>query len=533
MCKYMTENNTSVSQDPSKSKMEERTIRKDAGFYLSEEEILNKEDIKDNMDYLTCASSMHFDMLEDVFEVQEDRSPAKFEEISSRYRERRELLEKKRELGEEKAEKKFPCTLAFENSESTEEEKTVLLQLLGIRGLGVKTSQPVIPGETIMLTLKLLHDTPVEIAWKILCKYSDMVQYGIIKKTSVDDCDGVEGSLYSITETGIGLLLGLDAKDMINHDLNIMHKYVKPIGKYFKPDDDPKDGCIGIDGAEDKKEEDLGPLEKISSKVSFQDDVILPKDLKQDITGAMAQYKNKEKFDGWGMNHMMEGKTGLNLLFSGPSGTGKTMTAKAIGDMLGKETYFVSYPKLLSHWYGGTEKNIGKIFEIINSRDPVIVLDEADGILNKRFPSRGGAESTENRIVTLFLQQFENTSAIFILTTNISTIIDTAFERRIDLKAEFPMPCKNAREKIWLAHIPEELPLSEDVDISELAKKYEFSGGQIKNAVVNAVRYALSNDADEVCQKDFIGACEKELSGTKAMNYTLDEKKNEEVRGYS
>jgi len=150
---------------------------------------------------------------------------------------------------------------------------------------------------------------------------------------------------------------------------------------------------------------------------------------------------------------------------------------------------------------------------------------------------RTGAHSstgaTENRMVNLILQKLEEHSGIIIMTSNLAKGMDPALERRMDLKVKFPIPDVEAREKIWEYHLPDELPLADDVDLETLARKYDFPGGKIRNAVVNAARCSLMDDEEVVTQEDLEKACEKELEGEEAMDYYVGEKKSDDVRRYA
>ncbi len=533
----------------------ERMRRKKIGFYTSMEELQDMEYIDSNLDLLRCTSSMFFDLIQDIFSVEDSQDSGVFQDLSERYRPIYRSLEEKRKLGEKKKGTTFSSTTLFKRFEFEQEQKTIVLLLFGAKGLGTNTTFPILTGEFIVQVLKILHDTPLDKAWKLISYNSDLYRFDMITRFIREGDGSVEDSSYKIPEKVIGQLLDYDEeveKVMINDyirendmrdDKRLQNFLEKTRGdlKDFK-DDEPGDKKLELSRIfkayaepeeEEDKEIDLGPLKRITSNVKIGKDVVLPEDMIKDIKGVLAQKEHIDKFQSWGMDAITGGRTGISMLFTGRSGTGKTMTASAIGEYLGKDVYFISFPKLLSKWYSETERNVSELFTKINELDCVVVVDEADGLLHNRFEPRDSVDVTENRLVTIFLQEIEKSSGVIILTTNYSTVIDGAFERRLDLKQEFPMPGVDAREKIWWNHIPEELPLGDDVDIEELVKRYEFSGGQIKNSVVNAVRYALSRDADEVTQKDFVKACEREERGKEAMNYDMFKDSGKDVKGYS
>lgn len=156
-------------------------------------------------------------------------------------------------------------------------------------------------------------------------------------------------------------------------------------------------------------------------------------------------------------------------------------------------------------------------------------------MLNRRFSSEGGAaDSSENRIVDIFLRELsEGHESIVVLTSNFSKNIDKAVNRRLDLSLKLPFPDEKARKKIWQTHIPEKLPIDDEVDFDRLAEKFEITGGQIKNAVINAARKAISVGKEKVCQKHFEYGAKLEMDS--AMEYSLhDESRSDEKRmGYA
>jgi len=262
-------------------------------------------------------------------------------------------------------------------------------------------------------------------------------------------------------------------------------------------------------------------------------DVVLPDEIKESVGAIMTEKKYEEKFyDEWDMQSVVGNRRGLNVLFSGPPGTGKTMTAKALSNHLDQELYIIRFEELVNVWYGQTEKNVKKLFEKLDENGGIILLDEADAILKKRSSNRGGTNATENRIVNIFLQGMEDHSGIVVMTTNLAVNMDGALNRRIDIKVEFPVPDAEARERIWMYHLPDKLPLGDDVDLKELAERYEFTGGSIRNAAFNAARNALHAERDVVTKEDFKAAIMKEKEGEKAMKYSLQDDGDEMLKGY-
>lgn len=128
----------------------------------------------------------------------------------------------------------------------------------------------------------------------------------------------------------------------------------------------------------------------------------------------------------------LKNETDVRMLLYGVSGSGKTMFAKELARAINKEIVVVKCSDLLSKWVGRSEKNIAKLFKENDGR--IILLDEIDSFIS----SRSNSSSEENtKLVNEFLTQLDEFDGIFIGTSNLKDKIDSAFERRFDLKIEF------------------------------------------------------------------------------------------------
>lgn len=171
--------------------------------------------------------------------------------------------------------------------------------------------------------------------------------------------------------------------------------------------------------------------------------------------------------------------TGLTMLFHGPSGTGKTMMAHALADHLGK--------RLLAPRPEGIEELLDisatdilpRLFREARLGGDIVFLDECDDIIRAGSPASRA-----------FLIEIERARCITILATNRVTDLDPALERRISLKVRFRLPEREERARIWQALLPPDVRVSDDVDFQELAERFVFTGGLIKNAVMMALRSA-------------------------------------------
>ncbi|NTU49641.1 MAG: ATP-binding protein [Desulfobulbaceae bacterium] len=239
------------------------------------------------------------------------------------------------------------------------------------------------------------------------------------------------------------------------------------------------------------------------------DDVHLNPAIKEKILLFLDGCKDNA-FEKFGISNAIKKGTGTAFLFYGLPGSGKSMMAEAIASYMKKKVLAVDYPKVTSQWFGETDKRIAAIFSQARKKDLVIVLDEADTLLY----NRGYAGQEHNiRFVNEMLQELERFEGVVILTTNMHTLLDPALERRIALKIKFELPDQKIREDIWRSHIPKEMEIDADVDFNRLATAYEFSGGNIKNAVLNAFRKLIQSKATRLTMGMLIAGADIEKEG--------------------
>jgi hypothetical protein len=220
----------------------------------------------------------------------------------------------------------------------------------------------------------------------------------------------------------------------------------------------------------------------------------------------------------WGFGQLENLPSCLCILFHGPSGTGKTLTARGLCRALGREPLVVSYPDLVSKWVGETEKNTKSVFTEAAKTGKVLVFDEADAVFSQRTEVRHSTDRYANYEVNTLLMELERFPGVVILTTNHADVLDPALERRIRYKVYFEVPDASTRARIWREHLPEQAPLASDVDLDRLAREFELTGGQIANAALNAASLAaarLDEDSagEEITMTDFQVAALQELSG--------------------
>lgn len=206
-------------------------------------------------------------------------------------------------------------------------------------------------------------------------------------------------------------------------------------------------------------------------------------------------------------------RKGFACLFYGAPGTGKTETVLQLARQTGRDIFQVNIASLRDKWVGESEKNIKAIFtrykQYCKSCDvaPILLFNEADAIINKRTENiEHSVDKMDNAMQNIILQEIENLEGILIATTNLTCNLDNAFERRFLFKVEFKNPSVEAKTNIWTSMIPD---LS-DKDATTLAKKYDFSGGEIENVsrklTVDSILYGK-----ETTMKQLTEYCDSEL----------------------
>ncbi|EAI0904486.1 ATP-binding protein [Campylobacter lari] len=249
------------------------------------------------------------------------------------------------------------------------------------------------------------------------------------------------------------------------------------------------------------------------------DDVIMPESTKVLLESILKQQDKKvlERLNKWGIktNKNIEAK----IIFYGPAGTGKTMSALSMAKAMKKSILSFDCSKILSKYVGESEQNVRKIFDTYkelcqtSKQSPILLLNEADQFLSTRIESSGGADKMHNQMQNIFLEQIERFSGVIIATTNFLENLDVAFSRRFEYKIEFKKPNYEQRLMIWQKALPKNAKFDDSFDLKKLAS-YELSGAQIVMVVKNtALKAAISKDGI-FKMNDFLHTIEKEIESS-------------------
>jgi SpoVK/Ycf46/Vps4 family AAA+-type ATPase len=194
-------------------------------------------------------------------------------------------------------------------------------------------------------------------------------------------------------------------------------------------------------------------------------------------------------------NHVGRGlrdqlQAGVRGLFNGASGTGKTYAARLLAAALQKDVYRLDLSSVVNKYIGETEKNLARIFALVEELDVILLLDEGDALLTQRTSVSTANDRYANLETNYLLQRLESFEGILFVTTNANDRIDSAFQRRMDTVIEFAMPEAAERWRIWQLHLPENNAVSSN-RFEEIVNRCELSGGQIRNVALHAAALAL------------------------------------------
>jgi hypothetical protein len=183
---------------------------------------------------------------------------------------------------------------------------------------------------------------------------------------------------------------------------------------------------------------------------------------------------------------------GVRALFSGPTGTGKTLAARLLAGTLQKDLYRLDLSSVVNKFIGETEKNLNRLFDSAEELDVMLLLDEGDALLTQRTDVHSANDRYANLETNFLLQRMETFQGILIITTNARNRIDAAFERRMDVVVEFSAPSAEERWQLWQGHLPSSCTIDQQ-RLAEVATECELTGGQIYNAALHATLLALDN----------------------------------------
>ncbi len=240
------------------------------------------------------------------------------------------------------------------------------------------------------------------------------------------------------------------------------------------------------------------------SNLSF-DDLILPDVNRRQLNELRNRIRYRSQvYSGMGFEHRLSLGRGLIALFTGSSGTGKTMSAELLGREYGMQLYKVDLAAVVSKYVGETEKNLSRVFREAEDASAILFFDEGEALFGKRGEVKEARDRWANIEVNYLLQRVEEYAGVVILTTNFRQNMDPAFLRRIHVTVDFPRPDAQARLRIWRGMFPAELQRPGDEDLQQIAEQFNLVGGSIKNAVLDAAFRALGENSPTITLRHLV-----------------------------
>jgi len=189
---------------------------------------------------------------------------------------------------------------------------------------------------------------------------------------------------------------------------------------------------------------------------------------------------------------------GVNILFYGSPGTGKTESVLQLAKSTGRNIKQIDLSSIRDKYIGESEKNVRAIFKDYyklckaNAETPILLLNEADALINNRISVTQSVDQMNNSMQNIFLEEMEKFEGILIATTNLEGNMDAAFDRRFLYKIKFEIPGVSVRASI----LQERVPALTAEESNILAQKYKLSGGQIENVARKVMAESLYMDKE-------------------------------------
>lgn len=248
--------------------------------------------------------------------------------------------------------------------------------------------------------------------------------------------------------------------------------------------------------------------QRLDTKATWAD-IVLPSEELTLLQQLAAQVRHRSTvYDEWGFRNRMNRGLGVNALFAGESGTGKTMAAEVVANELRLNLYRIDLSAVVSKYIGETEKNLRRLFDAAEDGGAILFFDEADALFGKRSDVKDSHDRYANIEVNYLLQRIEAYRGLAILATNLKRSMDSAFLRRLRFIIDFPFPSLESRQQMWHKVFPPQTPIG-DLDTEHLAR-LNLTGGSIHTAAINAA-FLAAQDKNKVEMSHILTAARAEF----------------------
>jgi SpoVK/Ycf46/Vps4 family AAA+-type ATPase len=254
----------------------------------------------------------------------------------------------------------------------------------------------------------------------------------------------------------------------------------------------------------------LDDLAQRIESVSGWDDIVLPPAQLQTLREIAAQvHRRAQVYGRWGFGAKGRRGLGISALFAGPSGTGKTLAAEILANDLRLDLYRIDLSQVVSKYIGETEKNLRRVFDAAEDGGAVLLFDEADALFGKRSEVKDSHDRYANIEISYLLQRMESYRGLAVLTTNMKSVLDTAFLRRLRFVVQFPFPDAEQRAHIWRRVFPDQTP-TEGLDHAKLSR-LSVAGGNIRNIAIQAA-FLAAHAGEPVRMRHLLAAARAEYA---------------------
>jgi AAA+ superfamily predicted ATPase len=250
--------------------------------------------------------------------------------------------------------------------------------------------------------------------------------------------------------------------------------------------------------------------QKIEAVYSWED-LVLPDDALAQLREICGRVAHRHRvLHEWQFGRKLPYGRGVSALFSGPSGTGKTMAAEIVAHEIDLDLYRIDLAQVVSKYIGETEKNLERVFSAAERTNAVLFFDEADALFGKRSEVRDAHDRYANIEIAYLLQRIERYEGLSILATNLRQNLDEAFLRRLQFIVDFPFPDDALRLRIWRGAWPPGAPVGPGVDLPLLARALRLTGGSIRNITLSAA-YLAAADGGSITMDHVLSATRREM----------------------
>ena len=195
--------------------------------------------------------------------------------------------------------------------------------------------------------------------------------------------------------------------------------------------------------------------------------LVLPKQVIEQLHEFILWITQRRQVEQWGGRFSGD----LVALFTGPSGTGKSLSAEVIANTLNRPLFRVDLSLLVSKYIGETEKNLSSLLDAAAAAGAVLLFDEADSLFGLRSGLQEAQDRYANQEIGYLLARIEQCHSPCILTSNMNHQMNPAFIRKIQMVVDFPLPGSRARSKLWRIHLPMKAPREKGLNLNLIGKQ--------------------------------------------------------------